>query len=95
MNNFNEIYEDCGFNNPDVLKVAEKILSKVKPTTISKSSDNEIAITIKKGKKQSIFLIDNLADVQHIYLKSKNADPTYKVHYFSEGIDFDILLKLI
>jgi hypothetical protein len=84
----NEIYEDCGFNNPDVLVVTEKLLSFLKKPKVTKNSDNEIVIT----EKNSIFIIDNCADIQKIKTKDDVLD-TYDVFYFSDELDFSKIVK--
>lgn len=92
MEKLNELFQECGFDNQDVLIVSETILSNYKSAKLSKNSDNEIVITVKKGKITQLFLIDNVADVQKIKINDGET-MDYKVFYFSEGIDYNKLLK--
>ena len=84
----NEIYDECGFDNPQVLVVTEKLLSNLKNPTITKNSDNEIAITVKG----TIFIVDNCADIQKIKTK-EGISESYEVFYFSDGLNFSKIVK--
>ena len=87
MGKINEIYQECNFDNLDILVVAEKILSRVKSAKIERNSDNELVIS----KDKHIFIIDKIADVQHIKTGGENEE--YSVYYFVDGIDYKKLLK--
>lgn len=86
-----EIYQQCGFNNKNILEVTNNILNIVASAKISKNEDNEIVISYTRNRNQIILLIDKFADVQ--FIKSTENDYIYKVYYFSEGIDYNKLVK--
>lgn len=86
-----EIYQECGFNNKDIIEVANNIINIVSSAKISKNVDNEIVLSFTRNKNKIILLIDKCADVQ--YIKSTEDDYIYKVYYFAEGIDYNKLVK--
>jgi len=86
-----EIYQQCDFNNKNILEVTNNILNIVSSAKISKNEDNEIVISYKKDKNQIILLVDKFADVQ--FIKSTENNYIYKVYYFSEGIDYNKLIR--
>ena len=88
----NKIYEECGFNNPIVLLVTETLLTFLKTPSIKKSDDNEIVISVKKGKLITIFIIDNCADIQRIKTKNDELE-SYDVFYYSDVLDFDEIVS--
>jgi len=91
MERLYEIYQECGFSNKDILEVANNLISLINSPKISKNEDNEIVISFKRGNNKVILLVDKYADIQ--YIKSTDTDYIYRVYYFSEGIDYNKVIK--
>ncbi|NPV13099.1 MAG: hypothetical protein HPY57_15135 [Ignavibacteria bacterium] len=91
MEKLYEIYQECGFNNKNILDVANSILNIVGSAEISKNEDNEIVISFSRNKNKIILLIDKFADIQ--YIRKKDDDYIYKVYYFADGFDYQKVIK--